>query len=356
MTRVLYVGTLQWGSTSLQRMESLRGCVAHLYATDVRFLQGEYGTRSVWQRVQLRCGLGGVIRRVSEAVIRDALRYRPDLLWVDQGLAVGADAMATVRRETGAFGVHYTADSLLSPGFGSRTFRAALREYDLCITTKPAEADLYRRQGAARVLLTHQGFDPQIHRPMNLDRVDQQRYGCEVAFVGQRMEARAASLVTLRRRLEPRARLHLYGRGWEKRQTGRLLGPLQKGWVAGAEYAKALCGAKICLAFLNREVGDVSTTRTFEIPACGAFLLAERTEVHQELFAEGVEAEYFGSDEELIEKTRWYLARERERRKIAAAGYVRCQHAGYSWRARMQQCLDACRSETGGKPAARRCA
>ena len=340
--RVLYAGTLEWGSTSLQRLEAIRACADHVYATDLRFLEGEYLTRSPWQRIQMRLGMGALIRKVSDAVIRDSLRYRPDVLWVDQGLCVAAYALQSVRRRISAQCVHFTPDSLYSPGFGSRCFRAAMREYDLCITTKPSEINLYGQRGARRVLLAYQGFDAQVHRPMSLNGAEQRRFGCDVAFVGQRMDDRAASLASLCRHFGRQLELHLYGRGWEKKGTGRTLGPLQQGWVAGADYARALCGAKICLAFLNREVGDVYTTRSFEIPACGGFMLGERTSLHQEFFTEGVEAEYFGCEEELIDKTRWYLAHEASRRQIAAAGFARCHRSGYSWQARMKQCLAAC--------------
>jgi len=341
--RLLYVGTLAWGSTTLQRMEALRAWTDHLYAVDLRIFEGEYLTRPPWIRIQMRLGYGPLIRRVSEAVLREATRYGPDVLWVDQGLSVASYALAAVRARTGALCVHYTPDSLYSPGFGSPCFRAAFRQYDLCMTTKPSEIALYRGRGARDVLLTYQGFDPGIHRPTALDDADARRFACDVAFIGQRMDDRADSLAALAQHLGPRASIRLYGRGWEKGRTRKVLAPLHRGWVAGIQYGKALCGAKVCLAFLNREVGDVYTTRSFEIPACGAFMLAERTPLHQELFAEGVEAEYFSSTEELIGKVRWYLAHDAQRRRIAAAGQQRAQRSGYTWEARMQQCLDACR-------------
>jgi spore maturation protein CgeB len=61
-----------------------------------------------------------------------------------------------------------------------------------------------------------------------------------------------------------------------------------------------------------------------EIPACGSMLLAERTPVHQALFQEGVEAEFFDNDAELAEKARFYLENEDKRRMIADAGHLRC--------------------------------
>lgn len=109
--------------------------------------------------------------------------------------------------------------------------------------------------------------------------------------------------------------------------------------VWGVDYAKAMGCASIGLSLLSRLAPDRHTTRTFEIPACGTFLLAERTEEHQELFEEGREAEFFGDLDELQDKIRYYLAHPDERKRIAAAGRERCLRGGYSYHDRMRGLL-----------------
>jgi spore maturation protein CgeB len=84
--------------------------------------------------------------------------------------------------------------------------------------------------------------------------------------------------------------------------------------------------------------GDETTTRTYEIPACGGFMLHERTPELRELYDEGKEVACFGSVEELAFKIEYYLARPEECEALARAGYVRCVPA-YSYDSRVKEIL-----------------
>jgi spore maturation protein CgeB len=98
-----------------------------------------------------------------------------------------------------------------------------------------------------------------------------------------------------------------------------------------AEMAKAIGGAKISLAFLRKENRDDYTQRTFEIPACGGVLLAERTARHLDFYQEGVEAEFFdaNSNDDLVSKALFLLKNDVHREKLRGAGraaLLRQQH------------------------------
>lgn len=136
----------------------------------------------------------------------------------------------------------------------------------------------------------------------------------------------------------------------------------------GRDYRLALGGAKIALCLLraklqaNRDrhvmrtfvirtleipARDRHVMRTFEIPACGAFMLAERTDEHLELFEENREAAYFGSVEELLDKVRYYLSHEDERQRIAKAGYRRVTAGRHTYLDRLKEILDQVKSLAG---------
>ncbi len=65
-------------------------------------------------------------------------------------------------------------------------------------------------------------------------------------------------------------------------------------------------------------------------------MLAERTPEHLQLFEESREAAYFSSVGELIEKTKYYVAHDRERLEIAKNARERCLRSGYSNAERMK--------------------
>jgi spore maturation protein CgeB len=87
---------------------------------------------------------------------------------------------------------------------------------------------------------------------------------------------------------------------------------------------------KIVLGLLCKIHPDQTTTRTFEIPASGSFLLAERTEEHESLFEDEKEAIFFNSLEDLKHKVKYYLENNFERESIAKNGHEKIKNANYS--------------------------
>src|SRR5262245_23702916 len=153
-------------------------------------------------------------------------------------------------------------------------------------------------------------------------------YESDVCFVGHTQPHYAERL---RRLSKLDVRLRIWGDAWPRyAEKHRWAKPFVAAGLWGDSYPLALASTKIGLGLLGKHIPETSTTRSFEIPATGTFLLAERTALHQELFEEGKEAEFFSSDDEMIDKTRFYLKNQEARQRIAAAGRLRCERSGYS--------------------------
>ena len=59
--------------------------------------------------------------------------------------------------------------------------------------------------------------------------------------------------------------------------------------------------------------------RSFEVTGCGGFLLTERSSEQSDFFEEDKEIACFSDSEELKEKIRFYLPRDKLRREMAKA-------------------------------------
>lgn len=340
--KILFVGQIHprgWVSTTWGRMEALRALGHEIVPVDVcPFAQWGGRPAGILRRLQW----GPPVRRLNREVVERARESRPDVMWVDKGEWIERRTLVALAALGRSMLVHYTPDPALTFHL-SRHLRASLPLYDLVVTTKAYELDLYRDLGARNVLFQYPSFEAAVHRPEAATAEEWQRYGCDVVFAGTYAPGRERYLLPLAREGFD---LALWGNGWHRsfRRRGlrdpRLKRHLRGRGLGGRDYALALGCARIGLGLLSPLVPDRSTTRSLEIPACATLLLAERTEEHQALFEEGREAEFFASEEELVEKTRYYLEHDDERRRLAAAGRARCLESGYSSTDRVREILD----------------
>jgi spore maturation protein CgeB len=122
------------------------------------------------------------------------------------------------------------------------------------------------------------------------------------------------------------------GPGWERlsKRATPLAACVSGSGIWGQAYVETLGGARIGIGLLSKLCQDQFTTRSFEIPAAGALLLAERTEDHLALFEEDKEAVFFSTTHELRQKLRHYLANDTERAAIAERGRQKAL-ACYQW-------------------------
>ena len=81
--------------------------------------------------------------------------------------------------------------------------------------------------------------------------------------------------------------------------------------------------SRINLNITMRPIATGLSLRLFDVCGCRGFLLTNWQEELPESYEPGVEAEYFGSTDELLDKAGYYLEHEEERVKIAWAGYER---------------------------------
>jgi spore maturation protein CgeB len=327
--RILAVADLWQGSNAYAFVRALRR-LGH----SVRTVPSENFVPGKWRARPLR-GLRrllepALVSEYTAELLREAELLRPHLFFVYKGHYVTAEAVRGVK-DRGAVVVDVYPDvSVLAHG---RWIPRALPEYDWVFTTKKfGLGDMERLLGVRRASFLPHGFDPEVHRPLPLSAEDRAAYACDVSFVGTWSPKKQSWLEQLARHLAahaPGTRLRVWGEQWTPAR--HTLGDrLESRPVLGLEYSKAIQASRINLGLLSEarqgaSSGDQITSRTFHIPACGGFLLHERTAELTEHFREGEECAAFEGPEEMAAQVVRFLGQEGERSRIAAAGRSRVE-------------------------------
>ena len=262
--------------------------------------------------------------------------FRPDALFVFKGNYVTAGLIEDAKA-AGVLTLNFYPDvSFMTHG---PQLPHALRAYDHVFNAKSFGIADMRGHGVRSVSFLAPGFDPEVHRPMVLTDADRERLGCDVSFIGTWSPKKEATLAALREAL-PRITMRIWGNQWEKRTTRHLDDCVMGVGITGDDYARGICASRISLGLLSEarsgaSSGDLITARTFQIPACGAFMLHERNAEVLEYFSEETDAAFFDTHVELAEKVSLYLGDDESRERIARNGRERSRNSDYSVDARM---------------------
>jgi spore maturation protein CgeB len=89
----------------------------------------------------------------------------------------------------------------------------------------------------------------------------------------------------------------------------------------GADLVKTITSFKIHLNYLVGGGRGLLNARVFETIGCGTLLLNENEDFVDQLFTDGKHLVLYGSEDECIERARYFLKHQDEREEIARAGH-----------------------------------
>lgn len=339
MSKILFIGDLNEYGRGFQRYRTLREMGHDVVAYSHTFVSapGKIQPPTLLYRIFWKLRLPLDDMRVNAMLTAEIRKFRFDVIWIEKGNMIRPWTLAAIKRMAPDSAlISCSEDDMYAKHGHSLWYRWGLRHYDCVFTTKIYNLKELKLFGAKNTRMFIDSYDEKIHRPMQLTDAEQSRFGCDVSAIGAFEPERAESLQYL---AINGIRVTIWGNGW-----GGWIGRhpnlnVKNEFLFGEDYSKAICATKINLNFLRKINRDEVTSRSVEIPACGGFMLAERTGRHLDFFAEGKEAEFFGSNEEMLAKTRNYLQNNPDREKISQAGRDRCLKSGYSMRAQMAAML-----------------
>jgi spore maturation protein CgeB len=336
---ILYVGWLGQGLTSHQRMNAFKRLGHDVMGVDCHpFIPRPFLINRILHRL-FRIGLPVErinLNKLNRELISLAKSKTYDVLWIDKGLSIDRSTLSFLRASFPSMKIcGYSPDVMSKRDNQSQRFLEHLDLYDHFFTTKLFDIENLKALGMKSVLFMEKCFDETVHRPIPSDNP---KFKDKVGFVGSYESPREKSMLYLAENGVPVTVFGGSGKGWSINFRKHPNVKFYDYGLYGDEYAEALSTFAINLCFLKHWNGDQVTGRSIEIPACGGFMIAERTKEHLALFEEGNEAVFFRNDKELLSKVQHCFANEDYRRKLANASYhkVLNQHEVC---ARLKDCL-----------------
>lgn len=344
MEKIIFIGDLNKQTRTFQRYRAFKDLgyrMEKLSSVPIGRIPDIAKKPGTIERIFNKLGYPLDVTRLNKALIRLAQQWQPDIIWDEKALMLRPKTLKRIRNQFPKMKiVFYSEDDMYAKHNQSVYFVKSIRLFDIIFTTKSYNVEELSSLGGKKVIFVNKAFDIHAHRPVSLSKNDYRKFGADVGFIGTFEKERAEQMLFL---AENGIKVRVFGCGWEHWQNKHPNLQIMAKPVYGEDYIKAICATKINLCFLRKMNRDLQTDRTMEIPACAAFMLAERTKEHQRLFEEGKEAEFFASEQELLEKIRYYLKHDKEREKIGRAARKRCLEDGYSHHKRLQYMIDQIR-------------
>ncbi len=339
MLRILFIGENWYGSNARSCAEGLRRMGHDVLDIDQQTFIPQVAKFS--SRVVRRLLWFRMVEELNDDILNVSENLRPDIVIAFKGTYIFAQTLQALSRKGIALYNYFPDTSAFAYG---KWLPKSLPEYDCIFYTKPFwYSDAIKRLKLKNGFFLPHGYDPVLHRRFEVDSRYVSECGCDVGFIAihsKYKEGLLDELVTLR----PKLNFSIWGEGWKNYCKSPGLQRCIRGYgLYGERYSKAIQVIKINLAIMNgpcmgASSVDLTTSRTYLIPASGGFMLHERNPEVLDLYKGGEEIECFDSAEELAEKIDYYLAHPAERARIAQAGYTRCVPA-YSYDNRMAELL-----------------
>lgn len=238
-------------------------------------------------------------------------KFNPDLIFVVQGDDLATEVLKEVKKNFKSKIFLYYSDN---PWISTARFHSYLWNnlplFDcVFIFTKHLIPHLYFR-GANKVEYLPFGFDPSIHKEKSAPSELVSLFTSPVSYVGTwnpYIESWLKELIPFG--------LKIWGNSWERSDTD-----IYNIWKAsgktghgqGEEVSFVAAHSDIIVNFIRSEHQAGQSMKTFELPACGGFVLSTRTDEQISFFKEKIHMDYFFTLEELKNKLRYYLSNKED--------------------------------------------
>lgn len=189
--------------------------------------------------------------------------------------------------------------------------------FNFVATTAASALPKYAAMGYKTVLKTQWACNHLEYRPLQLP------LDIDVSFVGLAHGIRPKLVEQIRK---AGIKITTRGKGWPEGRIGQeeMIALFNRSRI-NLNFSNASKKPSLLKRIFKGAKAQVQQIkgRNFEIPGCGGFLMTDAAENLEQYFVPGKEIVIYENTNDLIEKTRYYLAHEEERAAVARAGYER---------------------------------
>ena len=329
--KILFIGPLLPGSTTLQRCDALSDLgyeVTRLDSSNPVFSIFKKIINKLFYILNTHYDWTNVNKKLKSILNNKVI----DLVWIEKGLKIKPSSIMEFKNYKKLKFISYSCDDMMIKQNQSKDYLNSISLYDFHFTTKSYNVKELEYLGAKNVLFFINAYDNKDYRPRVFEN-----YKFDISFLGGYEKDRLDQMLYLAKK---GLKINIYGPSWEGKEKTHPNLKIKSGWVQSKDASRIFNITKINLHFLRKLARDLQTTRTMEIPGSAGFMLAERTVEHSKLFEEGKEADFFSNKEELFNKINYYLNNEDKRLKISKMGYKRCVSSGYDYKTLLNKIID----------------
>lgn len=262
-----------------------------------------------------------IVATPSDSIPQLAALHTPDLLLALDGLELPTDYIDAVRAMGIPTAIWFTDD----PYYTDMTV-AISPHYDYVFTLERNCLEPYRAAGSPNVHYLPFAAYTDHYRPTLIQSPIRRNLG----FIGSAYWNRVHFLRPVMPALAEQG-LMINGIWWDRLpEFSQYSDRIELGkWMGPVETAEVYSGTKIVLNLhrspfeedVNHNGAGILAAspnpRTFEISACATLQLVDARDDLASFYTPGVEIETFSTADELVDKVRFYLTHEKERREIA---------------------------------------
>jgi len=287
-------------------------------------------------RILNRILLPLIQNRINEHFINHIKSDAYDAILVITGWHLSVKSIETAKKHARCI-LNWSMEELFNNVFSAFINTETYNKYDIIFSPRQHLFKQYLSKGIKRIEYLPFFYYPQ-HYPIVPTGKDKELWGSDIAFMGTWSKEREKVLKMLEGH-----KVKIWGGGWNKSHNKfkhKFTITNKIAWLE--DMSKVVNSTKIIVDTLTKEQNDKINMKNYQIPACGGFLLSQRTDEILALFEEDKEIVCYDSYEELKDKCEYYLLHGEDRKKIAINAHNKVVDGQNAIIDRAKQILDIC--------------